>query len=81
MKKLLMYSLGLLMTLMACKSNKIANDCKGKPNPDCVCTEQYMPVCGCDNQTYGNACVAQCAGVKSYIKGKCPEVAPAEKKQ
>jgi hypothetical protein len=79
MKKLLMYSLGLLMAFAACTTNKISSDCKGKPNPDCACTEQYVPVCGCDNKTYGNACVAKCAGIKSFTKGQCPEVAPAGK--
>ena len=76
MKKILFATFLVCAALAACKSNKISKDCKGKPNPDCLCTEQYQPVCGCDNQTYGNACVAKCAGVKTYTQGKCPDVQP-----
>lgn len=57
----------LLALLFACK----ANPCKEKINPNCVCTMQYDPVCGCNNKTYSNACVAECAGIKTYRKGAC----------
>ncbi|WP_433934337.1 Kazal-type serine protease inhibitor family protein [Sorangium cellulosum] len=35
------------------------------------CTEEYMPVCGCDNRTYANACLAAMDGVAVYTKGEC----------
>jgi hypothetical protein len=48
-------------------------DCVEKQKPDCVCTMQYDPVCGCNKKTYSNACAANCAGITSFEKGECPE--------
>jgi hypothetical protein len=41
------------------------------PIPD-VCTLESNPVCGCDDQTYGNACIANQAGVSVASLGACP---------
>ena len=60
---------GICFFSFACKTNK----CAEAPKADCVCTMQYDPVCGCNNKTYSNACVAQCAGIKDYKKGECPK--------
>jgi hypothetical protein len=46
------------------------NDCKGKAVKK-TCTSLFEPVCGCDGQTYTNACTAEAAGVKRFTKGEC----------
>jgi hypothetical protein len=43
-------------------------ECKKRPQ---VCPELYMPVCGCDNMTYGNDCRAAVAGQGTAYQGEC----------
>lgn len=45
-----------------------AGACTPKPE---MCTMDYNPVCGCDGETYSNACVAASAGVSVASKGEC----------
>jgi hypothetical protein len=48
--------------------------CRGpgtcQPRPD-ICTEEFAPVCGCDGQSYPNACYAARAGVNVQHRGPC----------
>ncbi|NOX58121.1 MAG: hypothetical protein GXP29_04595 [Planctomycetes bacterium] len=36
-----------------------------------VCTEEFIPVCGCDGETYSNACKAAAAGANIASQGAC----------
>jgi len=38
---------------------------------NCGCKDTYCPVCGCDDETYLNACTAECAQMDCYIVGAC----------
>merc|ERR1711981_958159 len=37
----------------------------------CVCTKEYAPVCGMNEQTFGNKCMAKCKGQKVKHAGRC----------
>lgn len=67
----------ILIVILSCGSCQRAStgaDCidQSKINPDAICIEVYQPVCGCDNKTYGNECVARNQGVTSWKEGECP---------
>jgi heat shock protein HslJ len=72
-------ALGLLLLSSASTCNRSAQNCVEKIDPACICTKQYDPVCGCNQKTYGNACAAECAGIKTYTKGECPTASPEGK--
>ncbi|MGB2164352.1 MAG: hypothetical protein ACPHYH_00790, partial [Flavobacteriaceae bacterium] len=55
-----------------CEKTTTKDQCKG-PTKEIPCTKEYNPVCGCDGVSYGNDCVAEASGIKSWTEGSCDE--------
>ena len=51
-----------------CGSTDIPGVCEARPTS---CTEDWVPVCGCDGQTYSNTCYAASFGVDVLYDGEC----------
>ena len=46
--------------------NEILCHCYVSPNQEIICTEEYDPVCACNNLVYGNSCETEKAGNLHY---------------
>ena len=53
------------------KSTNIPGRCRSLQD---MCQSSYMPVCGCDDETYGNADCAAAAGVNVMYDGECTHI-------
>jgi uncharacterized protein DUF6748/Kazal-type serine protease inhibitor-like protein len=57
----------------ACGSFDAPGVCQEIPD---FCPEIFLPVCGCDGNTYPNSCFAANAGVSVSAEGACADTAP-----
>lgn len=78
MKKVVLIYIMLLLTGFSCE-DQMLRETPGtcidptKIKTDSACYMIYSPVCGCNQKTYSNSCVAANAGVKTWTEGECPE--------
>lgn len=59
-----------------CGAADASGTCRARPE---MCAEEYEPVCGCDDKTYGNACAAAREGIsvaRSARDAACGDAQP-----
>ncbi len=61
-----------IITFCSCDKK---DDCidESQIQDDVACAADYNPVCGCNQQSYPNACFASVSGVESWTEGLCQD--------
>lgn len=73
----ILYSFGLLalLILSACGKDQTTTGTSTAQNAlnggACSCTATYSPVCGANDITYDNICIANCYKVTQTVQGNC----------
>ena len=62
---------GLHSTMYRLGFDDFNNECLDTNPDDCLCNEEWNPVCGIDGNTYSNACYATCEYVVIAYEGEC----------
>ena len=62
-----------LYILLICLFSLSFGTLQAQNTSDCMCTEEYDPVCGADGITYGNFCFSTCENIEISYFGACIE--------
>ena len=62
--------LTILLLISSCSKDE-SEFCIEHTKDDCFWTQQYDPVCGCNNKTYENSGHALCSGITEFTNGPC----------
>ena len=76
MKNIHYFLISSLLICMSCvKNTEVEESCIDESliNEQAACYLIYAPVCGCNDVTYSNDCVAQNNCVLSFTEGACEE--------
>ena len=60
-----------LLLLLACNKSTNCYDREMEENHSGICTQDCPEVCGCDDKTYCNECIANSKGIKILKNGPC----------